>query len=251
MQINLSNRGYGGKSLEEKVRYRNELKYMVSSNELAIIEQRLHALLELDPYVDKTKGFYNVNSLYFDDYGDNCLNNNEFSLGKRKKYRIRIYGENTDLILLEKKEKENSMSRKTSYRLSKDQYQKIYNGNVGDVYWQTDNSLLREFCLQVMLKRFSPKVVITYQRTAFLHYPGNVRVTMDRNISCSSQNNRFLDGDYTVIPVTGKGRHLLEVKFDQFLPDYIKQTIQLNTLEQATFSKYYMGRITSQNHGGL
>lgn len=236
---------------KDKIRYRNELKYFISESDLIVIRERLKPLIKLDPYVDKEKGFYVVKSLYFDDHEDTCLDHNEFSLGRRKKYRIRIYGDNKDLILLEKKEKENSMSRKTSCKLTRQEYEALHYGNVQGLYWKTDKALLKEFVLQIMYKRFSPKVIIKYERTAFVDYPGNVRVTLDRNISCSSQNNRFIDSDYTVIPVLEKGRHLLEVKYDEFLPDYIKQVIQLNSLEQATFSKYYMGRVTSQNHGGI
>lgn len=236
---------------DQIIRYRNELKYFIDANDATIIESRIKALIRLDPYVDKEKGFYVVKSLYFDDYDNTCFHHNEFSLGRRKKYRIRIYGENTDLILLEKKEKENSMSRKTICRLTQAEYEQVFHGHVERLYWKTDKSLLKEFCIQIIYKRFAPKVVIKYERTAFIDYPGNVRVTLDRNISCSPQNNRFMESDYTVIPVLQKGFHLLEIKYDEFLPDYIKQVIQLKTLEQATFSKYYMGRITSQNHGGI
>lgn len=242
---------FGKNEPKDKIRYRNELKYFISENDLLVIKQRLTPIVKLDPYVDKDKGFYVVKSLYFDDHEDTCLYHNEFSLGKRKKYRIRIYGDNTDLILLEKKEKENSMSRKTSCKLTRAEYDALHYGNVVGLYWQTDKALLKEFILQIMYKRFSPKVIIKYERTAFVDYPGNVRVTLDRNISCASQNDRFITSDYTVIPVLEKGRHLLEVKYDEFLPDYIKQVIQLDSLEQATFSKYYMGRVTSQNHGGI
>lgn len=235
----------------DKIRYRNELKYFISETDLLIIQERLKPIIKLDPYVDKEKGFYVVKSLYFDDHEDTCLNHNEFSLGKRKKYRLRIYGDNKELILLEKKEKENSMSRKTSCKLTRDEYDTLFYGNVQGLYWKTEKPLLKEFVLQILYKRFSPKVIIKYERTAFIDYPGNVRVTLDRNISCSYQNDRFMDSDYTVIPILEKGRHLLEVKYDEFLPDYIKQVIQLESLEQATFSKYYMGRVTSQNHGGI
>lgn len=235
----------------DKIRYRNELKYFISETDLLIIQERLKPIIKLDPYVDKEKGFYVVKSLYFDDHEDTCLNHNEFSLGKRKKYRLRIYGDNKELILLEKKEKENSMSRKTSCKLTRDEYDALFYGNVQGLYWKTEKPLLKEFVLQILYKRFSPKVIIKYERTAFIDYPGNVRVTLDRNISCSYQNDRFMDSDYTVIPILEKGRHLLEVKYDEFLPDYIKQVIQLESLEQATFSKYYMGRVTSQNHGGI
>lgn len=236
---------------EQVIRFRNEFKYFISENDIRIIEARLKGLLKIDPYVEKDKGFYVVKSLYFDDYDDNCLNHNEFSLGKRKKYRIRIYGDNTNLILLEKKEKENSMSRKTSCKLTYDEYLALVTGKVESLYWKSKKPLLREFSIQIMYKRFAPKVIIKYERTAFIDFPGNVRVTLDRNISSSPQLNQFMRSNYTSIPVMETGRHLLEVKYDEFLPDYIKQVIQLDSLEQATFSKYYMGRITSQNHGGI
>lgn len=41
-------------------RYRNELKYFVSANSLKVVEERLKNLIQLDPYVDKEKGFYIV-----------------------------------------------------------------------------------------------------------------------------------------------------------------------------------------------
>ena len=38
------------------------------------------------------------------------------------------------------------------------------------------------------------------------------------------------------------GHHILEVKFDEFLPDYIYRNLQLNSLRQTAFSKYYLCR---------
>lgn len=232
-------------------KFRNELKYIVTNNELEVVGAKLKHLLQMDPYVDQEIGYYVVKSLYFDDYEDNCFHNNEFSLGRRKKYRIRIYGNESDFMLLEKKEKENSRSKKTSYKLSRAEYNKLFYADVSELYWNATDALLKEFALQMMMNRFTPKVIIKYERTPFIHFPGNVRVTLDRNISASGEIDRFLDHSYTVIPVIEEGYHLLEVKFDEFLPEYIKQIIQLDTLEQATFSKYYLGRETSMNHGGI
>lgn len=207
--------------------------------------------MELDPHTPPEDGFYTIRSLYLDDWQDSCLNHNEFSLGRRKKYRIRTYGSRTDFFVLEKKEKQNSLSKKTACTLTEDEYEKITTGRIGGLYWETEKPLLQELALAIMQKRFAPKVIIRYERTAFIHYPGNVRVTLDKNITSSYDLHRFHTNQDRPIPVLEAGRHLLEVKFDGFLPAYIKQLIQLNSLEQATFSKYYMGRITSQNHGGM
>ena len=50
-------------------------------------------------------------------------------------------------------------------------------------------------------------------------------------------------------PVLPKGQHLLEVKFDEYLPDYIYHAIQMTNMRLETFSKYYLCR--QYNLGGL
>jgi len=35
---------------------------------------------------------------------------------------------------------------------------------------------------------------------------------------------------------------VLEVKYDEFLPDYIAGTLELGNLQRTAFSKYYLGR---------
>lgn len=232
-------------------KYRNELKYLIDDRDVMIIEDKLKHAMARDPYADQETGSYVVRSLYFDSYDDDSYHNNEFSLGKRKKFRIRMYGDDQSLILLEKKEKENSMSRKTSYRLSKEEYNQLFYGNVSEMYWQTKDPLLKEFSLEVMMRLFQPKVIIHYERTPFIYFTGNVRVTLDTNIACSPELPRFVDNNYMRIPVLEEGEHLLEVKYDELLPDFLKQIIQLDSLEQATFSKYYLGRTASKEHGGL
>lgn len=232
-------------------KFRNELKYHANAQDLIIIEDKIKRMLEVDPYVDPKKGYYAISSLYFDDYQDNCYHHNEFSLGRRKKYRIRMYNRNSDLLLLEKKEKESNMSHKTQYQLTLEEYQQLFSGDVGQLYWETENPLLKEFTLDIMMYLFRPKVVVHYERTPYLYYAGNVRVTLDRNISTSSEIDRFIDGSFSTIPILETGQHLLEVKYDEFLVEDIKQIVQLDSLEQATFSKYFLARKQSINFGGI
>ena len=115
-----------------------------------------------------------------------------------------------------------------------------------DVFWDTDDQLLKEFCIDLVTKRFLPKVIINYEREAFVEAIANVRVTLDYNVSASNEIGRFLNGDYLKIPVLGKKKHILEVKFDDILPSYIKGVLHSNTLMQQSFSKYYLGRIAVQ-----
>jgi hypothetical protein len=41
---------------------------------------------------------------------------------------------------------------------------------------------------------------------------------------------------------TTGSQHLLEVKFDEYLPDYIYHAIQMTNMRLETFSKYYLCR---------
>ena len=89
-----------------------------------------------------------------------------------------------------------------------------------------------------------PKAVIEYERTAFVHPTGNVRVTFDRQIAASACTQCFLDsGVPHLVPLLGGGMQVLEVKYDELLPDFIAQALELGTLEPCAFSKYYLGRL--------
>ena len=98
------------------------------------------------------------------------------------------------------------------------------------------------FYLDMATSLLRPTAIIEYERTAFVYPVGNVRVTFDRNIQTSSEYDSFFKEQYAKIPVLPVNQHILEVKYDELLPDFIAQTLELGNLEQTTFSKYYMGR---------
>ena len=53
---------------------------------------------------------------------------------------------------------------------------------------------------------------------------------------------RFYDEALFQVPVMPAGRHILEIKFDEFLPRYILQAADLGNLRRQSFSKYYFAR---------
>lgn len=104
-------------------RYRNEWKYHITESQVAMLTNKLSGILTPDDYgVD---GHYSVKSLYFDDFRDSCLKDNEAGVAERFKYRIRYYGDDSSFLRLERKEKKNALCRKYSYRITYDQYEKI------------------------------------------------------------------------------------------------------------------------------
>lgn len=76
---------------------------------------------------------------------------------------------------------------------------------------------------------------------------GNVRITFDRNIAASVDFSNFFEKEMQKIPLLPPGEHLLEVKYDEYLPTVLKQQLDLGKLRQETFSKYYLCRKRAGN----
>lgn len=221
--------------------YRNEWKYCCSEAQLEMLASRLRPLLEPDIHGDEN-GKYVIHSLYFDDWRDSCAADNEAHVASRFKYRIRYYGDEPDLLFLERKEKLYGRCHKDSCRITPAEYEVLVSGDISDFLYLDDRPLLRRFAADILTRRFTPKVIIDYERVAFVEPITNIRITFDTNISASFSVTEFREGDYTRYPLQQKSRHLLEVKFDEILPGHIKNTISSNEYQQTKFSKYYLGR---------
>lgn len=221
-------------------KYRNEWKYCCTANDAGIIGSRLTALLDKDSYGNDGK--YEVHSLYFDDYKDSGARENDAGVSKRFKYRIRYYNEQYQFMKLECKEKAGGLCHKESCLITPEEYQKILEGAVEELFWQTEKPLLQKFCLQCMTKKLEPKAIINYERTAYVDEITNIRITLDKNISVSNDFLNFTDGDYMRYPVQEKEQSVLEVKFDYILPGYIRNMVTNRHLIQTAFSKYCIGR---------
>lgn len=235
--------------------YRNELKYICTEAELVILESRIRAICKRDPHVDSS-GTYDIRSIYFDDIDNSCFKDNEAGTDPRAKYRIRIYNGNADRITLEKKSKSHGMTHKDSTPLGKKQFNSIMNGNPRDIFaTKSQNSdnlsvsdglscspLLYEFERLMYTVDLKPKTIVAYRRTPFIYTTGNVRITFDRNIGHSTDFKTFFDERIPLIPVLGNGTHILEVKYDELLPNFIYEALSLDNLQYTSFSKYYLSR---------
>lgn len=226
--------------------YRNEWKYVLRAAELSAIEARLKEVLATDEN-SNTSGFYEIHSLYFDDLFDSSVRENDAGISERFKYRIRYYGDDTDYIKLERKEKRNGMCHKDACKLTREEYEALVNGDVSEFVYDSERKLLQTFSKDILSKGYTPKAIVDYERVAFVEPISNVRITIDRNISASAAYDEFLTGDYLRYPVQEKLRHVLEVKFDDILPSYIRGMIDECNLVQTSFSKYYLGRKQLKN----
>ena len=225
---------------KKEIKFRHELKYLISAAELAMLRNRIQNLIPLDRHVGET-GAYSIRSLYFDDYENSCYYENENGTDPREKFRIRIYNHSTDRITLECKRKERGKTLKTSCPLTIEQTRMLMEGRVlPDIANQPE--VLRKLSLQMLTKRMRPVVIVEYDRIRYVYKNGNVRITLDTNVASSKEIHRFLDETIPKRPVMPAGQQLLEVKYDEYLPDFIYRNLQLHSLQQTAFSKYYICR---------
>lgn len=220
--------------------YRVEDKYACSEMEMRIIQARIAAVLKPDQNQKSDVG-YRVTSVYFDDLFDTHLQDTIDGYARREKYRIRIYNNLMDSIKLEVKYKQYNRVMKKSERISAAQMQMLLEGKCIPNVSDSEDSPAALFNLAISNRGLRPKVIVEYDRQAYVFDPGNVRITFDRNIRASDQIERFGKASCCFAAVHEQDR-VLEVKYDEFFPDFIAQLLETGNMIQTSYSKYQLCR---------
>ncbi len=221
------------------MKYRHEWKHEINYADLLTLRQRLSSITTRDSHA--RDGTYRIRSLYFDDAADRILREKIDGVNIREKFRIRYYNQDTTFIRLEKKSKMNGLCTKSSARLTKKQSQAILNGQFGWMI-QSGFPLIEEFYTKILSQGLRPKTIVDYIREPFIFAPGNVRVTLDSDIRIGVRYTDFFNPSCVTIPA-GDAPIILEVKWDAFLPDIIRDAVQLDGCRAGAFSKYAACRI--------
>lgn len=218
---------------------RHELKYRINKGEHFILKQRLSTLFPNDANVNE-EGEYHVRSLYFETPDDKVLLEKINGVNRREKFRLRMYNMNANFIRLEKKTKENGLSIKRNAPVSKEEVEMLLQG---DLEWMkaSDHKLIHELYSKMKSQFLKPKTIVDYYRAPFVYDPGNVRVTLDREVRTGMLSTDFLDTKRPTIQ-TFETYALLEVKYDAYLPELVRHAIQIVGREQTEFSKYAVCR---------
>lgn len=221
------------------MKFRNEWKHEITLSDMMTLRARLRTVAK--PEEHGINGTYSIRSLYFDDLFDTALREKIDGVNIREKFRIRYYGDDLSFIRLEKKSKINGLCNKIQAQITADETQRILSG---DTEWMRSDErvLVRELYLKMKDKGLRPKTIVDYTRDAFVFPAGNVRVTMDYNIRTGMQSVDFLNPASITVPA-GNSPIILEVKWDEYLPDVIRDAVQLEGRHTAAFSKYAACRI--------
>lgn len=234
---------------------RHELKYIISYRDYYELRTRAMAFMRHDEHGDE--GRYFIRSLYFDDVMLSNYNQKMDGWNRRRKYRIRIYDYSDEIIKFEIKDKFDSCISKVSDLISIDEYESIVEGNfdfVSDmIFLNSDNSeckALRMAYVDNATKILSPQVVVDYDREVFICNEGNVRMTFDMNLRAGDALGDIFDPELVTVPAYEEGSLILEVKYDDYLPDFIKKMLKPLGRWQSSQSKYAMCCIAQANYLG-
>ena len=220
-------------------RLRHEVKHQISFHEDLVLTRRLQKLFLRDGHAGPD-GSYRVTSLYFDTPYDAALREKLDGVDRREKFRLRYYGVSPTFLKLEKKYKVNGLCGKRSARLTLLEAERLLAGEDAFLL-ERGEPLLSELYHKLRGTLLRPRAVVCYDREAFLYAPGNVRVTLDRNLRTCGDSAAFLSpAGFPLKPLDGVT--VLEVKYDAFLPDLVRLAVQTPGRRAEACSKYALCR---------
>lgn len=216
------------------MKFRHEYKHRINALDVMLLRQRLRPLLKYDEN-SKENGMYFIKSLYFDNYNDTALREKLDGVDNREKFRIRYYNNDTSFIRLEKKSKINGLCAKEKAIITAEQCRKIIYNDI-DFLKKSNEPLFQELYAKMQYRLLGPKNIVAYERECYVYKPGNVRITLDFDIRGSYNIQRFLEPDVHMTQLYHTA--ILEGKWDEYLPQFIKDAVQLKNRKSSSFSKY-------------
>ena len=227
--------------MEEKSRFRHELKYGIRYGQYLALRQRMQTIMQADAHAD-AEGRYKIASIYFDNYKDKALREKIDGVSKRDKFRIRYYNDDFSRITLEKKQKYDHLCKKDAVPLTKEECENILSGNTTWMMQHAD-PLIREFYVRLWQELLKPRILVSYIREPYIYEAGNVRITFDFDVRTSLFHSLSLKKEIPDISAENSpGMVILEIKYDAYLPEIISRLLQMGGIRQQAVSKYAASR---------
>ena len=229
---------------------RYEYKYFVPYNLLLHLRAVLQPFMELDNYAQQQGGEYTVRSIYFDTLDWECYFQKMAGVKQRNKVRLRGYnsGSLDSQVFLEIKKKIGEPLHKHRAALSYADAQQVLLGKSPDeVVFTTNKSAdaateAQRFLYHVHARRMRPVLTVIYERepyqATFLDQENDLRITCDKNlraVAWPALDELFEERQ--ALPASPQ-HFILEIKFNRYLPNWIKAILRSLGLIRSSASKY-------------
>ena len=228
---------------------RYEIKYFVPPQWVDKIKSFIEPYTQLDPYaVNMENNRYLVKSLYFDTPKLDFYYEKVDGLKIRKKLRLRAYNDvfPQSTGFLEIKRRYNNCVIKERTKLSLAEIEQVIDSPVNYAYeqlWgQSNHRSINRFIYNMESLDLEPAILILYDRDAFMGLDDpQVRLTIDYHVRMkyAPQVHDIYTAD-GLVPITDN-RCILELKFNNFMPKWMRQLVQAMRIRPESISKYCMG----------
>lgn len=223
-----------------KGKLRHEIKLLLTQADYLLMRSRLQSVLHQDEYTTES-GDYFIRSLYLDDVMKTAYYEKLSGIADRKKYRVRIYNYSPKAIKLECKEKRGDRIKKQSASIDLSTARGIIKGDFSGLY-QKDDGLSKEVLSKALGRGLAPSVVVDYDREAYVHPVGNVRLTFDKALHAGMSSADIFDKELVTVPIFPDGSVIFEVKYDELIPKHIAKIVSSAHGQRLALSKFCLCR---------
>lgn len=229
---------------------RYEFKFLVPNALQDLLRRRLAPFVEEDRYAhQRAEHQYTVRSVYFDTHDFRDFHQKNDGVELRKKIRIRGYNQATaeSLVFLEVKRKYGVFIAKNRAPVPWVSLPEILAGKEIDRYVQVRPGFdsgrqdAHSFFYQIIAGGLRPAVLISYEREAyFVAFDRRVRITFDKNIRYHPARTTAVLFEEERLTALFKHHFVLELKFHDSLPEWLRDLIRDLGLQRQALSKYVL-----------
>jgi len=220
---------------------RNEIKYLISSEQFEVIKAELMKHMILDKNCRQT-GSYMIYNLYFDTDNDEIIRRSIDKPYYKEKLRLRSYKIPTsgrDIVYFELKKKIGGIVAKRRATMTyAEAMQFLDTGIHPETENYLDKQVMNEIADFLYRNPAKPKVFISYERTAFFDKDNTeFRVSFDRNIITRRNQVNLTEGDFG-LELMDDDQYLMEIKLSTQIPLWLCQYLSSMKIYSTSFSKY-------------
>ena len=222
--------------------YREEKKFLINIEDFRRLSHHFSHFLMQDEHNGATG--YRIRSLYFDTASDADFFGKMDGLELRRKIRLRIYDPNANFAMLEMKQKQGGYQLKRSLRVTREDAERLIQCDYTPLLRYSEDFAVECYAL-MQSELYRPKTIVEYNRLAFIAKENKIRITFDNNIIATETNFDLFSPNLNMNPVFDKFFVVLEVKFNGFLLDYIRDLLSNVDKSELSVSKYMLARQAS------
>lgn len=225
--------------MRSNVVLRQERKLLLTADQALRCERSLGPFMMPDAF--NVPGGYRIRSLYFDTFLDKDYWDKLDGYPTRRKMRLRSYKPEEGQSQLEMKQKEGQDQRKRSLYLARPVAEALMRGNY-DCLLELPDPFASECFGVFSTEAYFPKVVIEYRRMAYTLPTNSIRITFDRDVRASQSNLDLFAEVFSGTPLLPDFHVIMEVKYNHFLPSFLKDAIRIAEQSENAASKYALSR---------